>query len=130
MSTIIIIGLVFIIGMLSGSALTAKILTTKTKEDKKITTLTADKAQEQATISLSVQKEQIINQLFKQIEICAKEGKYRWFAHSYSIVAKDIEENFTREELTAILEPKGYKVSFMPLGSKAEILFISWEKNN
>lgn len=90
----------------------------------------ANEANEIANAELQKHKDKIIEDLFKEINTLINRGEFRWHGFDHSTTAKNIKDEFTREELISIFEPKGYKVSFMPTGVEAEILFISWEKEN
>lgn len=67
--------------------------------------------------------------LMWSIRKAAVMGQSTWYAHQATSVSHNIKEYLTQQEVLDVLEPLGYKVSFTPSSSAADLLMIKWKKD-
>ena len=71
----------------------------------------------------------IIKDLMCNIRLASEMGQHTWYAQQSPSVAKNVKEHLTQQEVLEVLEPLGYKVSFTPSSSEANLLIIQWKKD-
>ena len=133
---------IYIVGFICGFLLNDIIRATK--EAKKIEEGLSSK--EKSTIEediflkaedmLSISKESadmnkcaVMKDLMWSIRKAAEMGQSTWYAHQATSVSHNIKEYLTQQEVLDILEPLGYKVSFNPISTEADLLIVQWKKD-
>ena len=104
----------------------------ETKEHNNEDTVTplcsAEEMSELSNHGLEICKHELLMRLNEALVHEANEGNCTLYMSSHSLT-KQIEEYFTKEEITEILENLGYQVKFSPFAETASILMIRWGKD-
>lgn len=79
--------------------------------------------------SADMNKCAVMKDLMWSIRKAAEMGQSTWYAHQATSVSHNIKEYLTQQEVLDVLEPLGYKVSFNPISTEADLLIIKWKKD-
>lgn len=135
---IFIVGFIFICGFLLNDIIKA-IKEAKKIEEGLISKEESNKEEDiflKAEDMLNISKESadmnkcaVMKDLMCSIRKAAEMGQSTWYAHQATSVSHNIKEYLTQQEVLDVLEPLGYKVSFAPSSSAADLLMIKWKKD-
>ena len=79
--------------------------------------------------SADMNKWAVMKDLMWSIRKATEMGQFTWYAHQATSVSHNIKEYLTQQEVLDILEPLGYKVSFNPTSTDADLLMIKWNED-
>lgn len=79
--------------------------------------------------SADANKTVVMKDLMWSIRKAAEMGQFTWYAHQATSVSHNVKEYLTQQEVLDILEPLGYRVSFNPTSTDADLLIIKWNED-
>ena len=88
----------------------------------------AEEMSELSNHGLEICKHKLLMRLNEALTHEANEGNCTLYMGSHTLT-KQIEEYFTKDEITEILENLGYQVKFSPFAETASILMVRWGKD-
>ena len=97
-------------------------------EDNNNPLCSAEEMSELSNHGLEICKHKLLMRLNNALAHEANEGNCTLYMATHSL-SKQIEEYFTKDEITEILENLGYQVKFSPFTETSSILMIRWGKD-